>query len=166
MPRRFTIVAATSFLLLLATAALWFDSIDTIRYVTYGMKGARSIGAGSEPGHASCWVWRSTRRGLHAYSMPRDNWADPGRDIDRAEKFTFAGFRWYHISPVEARNVDVPYWFLSAAFALAPLIWLTTFHRRRRRMREGCCRHCGYDLTGNASGVCPECGQALLSTDH
>jgi hypothetical protein len=27
----------------------------------------------------------------------------------------------------------------------------------RRRIRPGCCRECGYDLTGNVSGVCPEC---------
>lgn len=24
-----------------------------------------------------------------------------------------------------------------------------------------CCRHCGYDLTGNTSGVCPECGTTI-----
>jgi hypothetical protein len=24
------------------------------------------------------------------------------------------------------------------------------------------CRQCGYDLTGNASGVCPECGTAVV----
>ena len=24
--------------------------------------------------------------------------------------------------------------------------------------REGCCKQCGYDLTGNISGTCPECG--------
>ena len=28
----------------------------------------------------------------------------------------------------------------------------------RRHHRRGTCRACGYDLTGNASGVCPECG--------
>jgi hypothetical protein len=31
--------------------------------------------------------------------------------------------------------------------------------RRRRRLRKGLCTKCGYDLTGNVSGVCPECGQ-------
>lgn len=25
---------------------------------------------------------------------------------------------------------------------------------------NGCCRRCGYDLRGNTSGVCPECGAA------
>jgi hypothetical protein len=28
----------------------------------------------------------------------------------------------------------------------------------RRLGRAGVCRTCGYDLTGNVSGVCPECG--------
>jgi hypothetical protein len=29
---------------------------------------------------------------------------------------------------------------------------------RQQRQEDGLCRHCGYDLTGNVSGVCPECG--------
>lgn len=28
----------------------------------------------------------------------------------------------------------------------------------RRRTRAGCCTACGYNLTGNTSGTCPECG--------
>lgn len=30
--------------------------------------------------------------------------------------------------------------------------------RRWRRRRKGLCLKCGYNLTGNESGVCPECG--------
>ena len=30
-----------------------------------------------------------------------------------------------------------------------------------RRRRSGECTNCGYDLTGNESGVCPECGEAI-----
>lgn len=37
------------------------------------------------------------------------------------------------------------------AFCRGPL-------RRWRRRRWGMCLRCGYDLTGNESGVCPECG--------
>ena len=29
--------------------------------------------------------------------------------------------------------------------------------RRRRRRKRGLCLSCGYNLTGNTSGVCPEC---------
>jgi hypothetical protein len=31
---------------------------------------------------------------------------------------------------------------------------------RHRRRKKSLCIHCGYDLTGNVSGVCPECGEA------
>ena len=31
---------------------------------------------------------------------------------------------------------------------------------RRRRLRLGLCAHCGYDLRGNESRICPECGGA------
>lgn len=37
---------------------------------------------------------------------------------------------------------------------------LDEYRRRRAARREGC-RSCGYDLTGNVSGVCPECGAAV-----
>ena len=33
--------------------------------------------------------------------------------------------------------------------------------RRLRRARPGCCNSCGYNLTGNVSGRCPECGTAI-----
>ena len=32
--------------------------------------------------------------------------------------------------------------------------------RRDRRHPPGHCQGCGYDLTGNESGMCPECGEA------
>ncbi|HXE55512.1 MAG TPA: hypothetical protein VN541_20985 [Tepidisphaeraceae bacterium] len=32
---------------------------------------------------------------------------------------------------------------------------------RRLRGRAGLCRECGYNLTGNTSGVCPECGAVI-----
>ena len=33
--------------------------------------------------------------------------------------------------------------------------------RRHRRRRKGLCLKCGYDLTGNESGTCPECGSEV-----
>ncbi len=38
----------------------------------------------------------------------------------------------------------------------APTVYL--WHRDRRRFAPGPCQRCGYSLTGNATGVCPECG--------
>lgn len=41
-----------------------------------------------------------------------------------------------------------------AAFALAWFLLGAAFNRRR----AGQCPYCDYDLTGNVSGTCPECG--------
>ncbi len=32
---------------------------------------------------------------------------------------------------------------------------------RRDRIPHGHCQRCGYDLTGNVSGRCPECGKEI-----
>src|SRR6185369_12194414 len=52
---------------------------------------------------------------------------------------------------------SVPLWLL-AMLTTSPTAWM--WHRDRRRIRPGCCLRCGYDLTGNTSGVCSECGLA------
>ena len=51
----------------------------------------------------------------------------------------------------------IPMWMPLGAVAL-PTAYL--FHRDRRHPR-GHCKQCGYDLQGNESGVCPECGRAI-----
>jgi len=52
----------------------------------------------------------------------------------------------------------VPLWIpLCAALVLSVGLWL-----RKRPPAEGCCQNCGYDLTGNVSGRCPECGSKKL----
>ena len=50
-----------------------------------------------------------------------------------------------------------PIWIILIIIAL-PTAYL--FYRDRRYPR-GHCQGCGYDLTGNVSGVCPECGRAV-----
>jgi len=44
--------------------------------------------------------------------------------------------------------------------AVAPVTWAVTRigHYTRRNRADGRCGMCRYDLTGNTSGVCPECG--------
>jgi len=53
----------------------------------------------------------------------------------------------------------VPIWFGILVFMLPPLfaLWRGPL-RRRRRHREGLCPRCGYNLAGNISGECTECG--------
>lgn len=52
-----------------------------------------------------------------------------------------------------------PLWIPFAALAVfAVSATAITALRKRRRGRLGLCVPCGYDLTGNLSGICPECG--------
>ena len=48
-------------------------------------------------------------------------------------------------------------WFLTAFFALLPLVVLIRFALQRSRRGTGFCPHCGYDLRATP-GHCPECG--------
>lgn len=66
------------------------------------------------------------------------------------------------IFPVVARRYDgsrfevlFPMWLAAIIVAvLCTILW----RRRYRRVFPGACSNCGYDLTGNLSGICPECG--------
>ncbi len=52
----------------------------------------------------------------------------------------------------------MPLWVPLLLFAAYPTIaFIRGPLRRRRRRKRGLCLSCGYDLTGNTSGVCPEC---------
>jgi rubrerythrin len=42
---------------------------------------------------------------------------------------------------------------------IGALIVLSWWWDRRSKTRFGHCQKCGYNLTGNVSGVCPECGE-------
>lgn len=50
-----------------------------------------------------------------------------------------------------------PCWVVVLVTALLPLRWFI----RRGKAAAGHCRRCGYDLTANLSGTCPECGTPI-----
>lgn len=54
--------------------------------------------------------------------------------------------------------VYVPLWLLFVALGLMPAYRAIVTRRTRYRLARRRCPTCAYDLTGNASGVCPECG--------
>ena len=64
---------------------------------------------------------------------------------------------------IRCQRLRVPYWLLAVVTAVLPaahgaaLAWQR--RRRERRRMHTLCPACGYNLTGNVSGVCPECGE-------
>lgn len=60
------------------------------------------------------------------------------------------------------REVRVGAWGLVAILGAYPAIaFFRGPFRRHRRRKHGLCVTCGYNLTGNVSGVCPECGERI-----
>ncbi len=62
-------------------------------------------------------------------------------------------------------SLAVPLWAVATLLLLFCIYPITTFirgpYRRYRRGKKGHCLKCGYNLTGNVSGVCPECGEKI-----
>ncbi len=75
---------------------------------------------------------------------------------------------WFHSAPHGAYRttwIVFPFWLPTLLLTLLSAVPVVQGPVRRlvRRWR-GCCMVCGYDLTGNRSGRCPECGQDVHST--
>ncbi len=80
-------------------------------------------------------------------------------DLLRPTPRSFGGFSW------TATRLDCPRW---ASIALVLLIALHPVRalvrgpiRRWNRRRHGLCSECAYNLRGNVSGRCPECGNSF-----
>ena len=83
-------------------------------------------------------------RGFETIYLTDDNW------LPSVGRFTFGSV------------LVVPFWIPVASLLVYPAI---AFIRgpllRWRRRRKGLCLKCGYNLTGNESGKCPECGSFI-----
>ena len=73
---------------------------------------------------------------------------------------------WFWWLEVYSTDITVlcPFWFLLLLVSVPTcvLYWGT----RRGRALAGHCSKCGYDLRGNVSDRCPECGAAVDDTKH
>ena len=82
----------------------------------------------------------------------------------RYYEFASGGVHDVHRYPRCAVSVEVlsiwPVFF--AALICTAAFWALDAPRRP----DGTCGQCGYDLTGNVSGVCPECGTEIRQEEH
>ena len=104
-------------------------------------------------------------------SQPAGNYPYQNNDIYLRKRFGFMvrvsesmstlqgglGYRSYQLT-VPLRAVPV----LVLLFCTYPaIVFFRGPYSRYRRRRKGLCIHCCYNLTGNVSGICPECGQKV-----
>lgn len=58
-------------------------------------------------------------------------------------------------------QVSFPLWVVILTSAIVPAACFFNGLRKMQRPTLGHCGHCGYNLTANVSGVCPECGKLV-----
>jgi hypothetical protein len=83
---------------------------------------------------------------------------DPPRRYTRSippTPWNTLGFKWY--SGPTHTSFCLPYWLVALLTGTAPVAWAAAWARRRRRVKQGLCPTCGYDLRATP-GRCPECG--------
>jgi hypothetical protein len=97
-------------------------------------------------------TWTGPSSGLHANAVA----------VDPSSRVWRWGLEWYLPIPVGRANsglwlVYIPIYIPFAVLAL-PVAWMCYADASSRRRESGTCVTCGYDLAGNTSRVCPECG--------
>jgi hypothetical protein len=149
--RLLSLVCCLSLLLCLAAAVLWINSRSWVRVLTYWSH-VQGFSVASVPdgfrltkmtatGEILGWDYRCVGSGPNAQNY---DWQ-------------FIGFK--RQSDRFFSAIVIPYWFASFGLGILPASRLIGYWRRGQKLVKQC-RSCGYDLTGNTSGVCPECGTA------
>lgn len=77
-----------------------------------------------------------------------------GVPLDAVEKVT---------SQLFGQAAWMPMWPLVVLAAIQPTAAFAIHLKKRKSIRAGLCSFCGYKLTGNVSGICPECGIEIKS---
>lgn len=140
-----------SLLGVIVSGLIWFGSCwREVAYV-----GNRSV-IGAEAGAIGLLVLRS--------DLPIDGgipWMEQGWQVEKRRREHMTWLPSLHQDdPLRSTFtvwLTVPLWIPTLCCAvLAIFFW----KRSRCRSHIGLCR-CGYDLTGNVSGVCPECGREV-----
>ena len=150
-----TAIGASS---LLAAATLLLGVCSFVMVPYPGLRGSRVIDGSRQgcdiiavKGRLSVMIWSKY--------PPMREW--PRTRLDWIFRFSNGGMGGFN-SGLQMRTFVLRLWVPLFLFAFYPTIAFIRFIRgpvrRRRRRRKGQCIPCGYDLTGNVSGVCPECG--------
>ena len=97
--------------------------------------------------------------------VPTDSFGfgGPRRDTVRVAQWLPKAIRSAPVIGAPIDIVTVPLWIPAIPIGLCCVF---LFLRDHRGIAPSHCQECGYDLTGNMSGVCPECGTPADYSDH
>jgi hypothetical protein len=153
-----------------AAVVMWVRGIWRIDLVGYGDE-SQEHGVAAIAGQGRFVLGLNVRSdwvGIQAASWPRTEemstveaaeWLLITGDNEPAAWHSFAGFLvGWGPSHYPFVAVGLPAWFVGLLAATPLAIHYGAKRRRSRRVAQGKCARCGYDLRGSA-GECPECGQ-------
>ncbi len=105
------------------------------------------------------WTWRDACGFVLPRIIKSGGFNEPVRErSSRLSELLYSGdvSRTRYVEP--SVTIRLPLW-LPIVLVMLPtaVLWYCDF----RRKRPGHCRRCGYDLTKNESGRCPECGMVV-----
>ncbi len=159
MIRRALIV--TSLLLAMATLALIVVSLVSPRYLAQYRDNGFWYEIGLEDGRVSVLTLKDN--GHIAFTIFVDSFARAREIVLQKYGYLPAPIKSNPMFPhaqIQVRQFKIDLGLPVILFLAYPIIVLVMFvMRKQQRRSEGRCLGCGYHLTGNTSGVCPECGK-------
>ncbi|MBN1512037.1 MAG: hypothetical protein JXB13_08480 [Phycisphaerae bacterium] len=142
----------------LVTVLVFLSSLVwSVGFCRLADEGRESLSIGTLPGELAYVLGRyyvacpQTDEGLHVAPASEFMWTSKDLLASPVVKWTVNSYG------AQSVYVSVPLWFVSLVFAIpTAILWYLD-----RRPPKGHCQKCGYNLTGNVSGVCPECGHSI-----
>ena len=147
----------------LATVGLWVASNSRSLSWNREFDTERSLTVSFDSGQASIFVTTYT------LAPPKPNWF-LGEIAPRVVLGVGSGFGMYSHNYTRIGFVNsgvlFPLWSVLLLFLLYPAFaCIRGPLRRHRHRKQGLCLNCGYNLTGNVTGRCPECGKEIGAAD-
>jgi len=183
------LLTVLSLVLCVETVCWWVDSIDlmdeganqrmywkdmgpggTTRYMLMSLDGRFWLfryNAALDPADRRKSSGSSVLKGIPGVVAHRDYAPTNGKSDFGLAGFAFDWICAFGDVPIGAHGIAaIPYWPFFVAFSILPALACRRYFRIYRGSvlaSRNQCRNCTYNLTGNTSGVCPECGTKISS---
>jgi hypothetical protein len=150
----FNTLAAMSFMLCMATAAVWITNPWRPMFFGRPQIAVGDLYIHGENGQTS-FSW-TPQPSAGPWDYGSGNTAKPWY-LPMSDSCTWHAAEFGLDAPQGNGNIHfvIPSWFIVAVTILLPIVWLIRF---RPAMKQGLCPACGYDLRATPNR-CPECGK-------